>query len=209
MKGGEKLKERIKRIRRELELTQQEFADRLGIKRGSIANYEIGRNDPVDSIISLICREFNVNEEWLRYGEGEMFNPAPTDALDQLSEKYRLSNADYVMIEKFVNLRPEVRQNIYDYFKEVVSAFVDEDSKPHEIASLNCNPDKSWKDIVIPAFNESLEVQPQEKSVEELEDEYKKSRSASVQKKKSSVLNTIAERNTEKSKKIHKKASSK
>ncbi|WP_251210197.1 helix-turn-helix domain-containing protein [Acetatifactor aquisgranensis] len=67
------MKDRIKKIRKELDLTQQEFADRIGIKRGGVANYEIGRNIPIDSVISLICREFNVNEQWLRDGTGEMF----------------------------------------------------------------------------------------------------------------------------------------
>ena len=65
--------ERIKKLRKHLDLTQQEFADRIGVKRGAIANYEIARNEPTDSVISLICREFNVNEEWLRNGTGEMF----------------------------------------------------------------------------------------------------------------------------------------
>lgn len=54
-------------------MTQQEFADRIGIKRNSLANYETGRNTPIDAIIVSICREFNVNEEWLREGKGEMF----------------------------------------------------------------------------------------------------------------------------------------
>lgn len=67
------MKDRIKRIRKELDLTQQEFADRLGIKRGGIANYEVGRNEPADSVISLICREFDVNESWLRQGTGAIF----------------------------------------------------------------------------------------------------------------------------------------
>ena len=62
------MKDRIRKIRRDLDLTQQEFADRIGVKRGAIANYEIGRNVPTDSVVSLICREFGVNEEWLRDG---------------------------------------------------------------------------------------------------------------------------------------------
>ena len=53
---------RLKAVRKAVGLTQQEFADRLGIKRGAVANYEIGRNDPIDAVISLICREFGVNE---------------------------------------------------------------------------------------------------------------------------------------------------
>lgn len=67
------MNERIRKLRRHLDMTQQEFADRLGVKRGAIANYELGRNEPIDAVISLICREFNVNEEWLRTGTGEMF----------------------------------------------------------------------------------------------------------------------------------------
>lgn len=66
--------ERIKMLRKSLGLTQQEFADKVGIKRGAVANYEIGRNVPADSVIVLICREFHVREDWLRNGDGdEMF----------------------------------------------------------------------------------------------------------------------------------------
>ena len=67
------MKERLKVLRKSLHLTQQEFADRIGIKRNSFANYETGRNTPIDAIIVSICREFNVNECWLRNGTGEMF----------------------------------------------------------------------------------------------------------------------------------------
>ena len=65
---------RIKKLRKALELTQQEFAERIGIKRNTVATYEIGRNVPLDAVIASMCREFNVNEAWLRTGEGEMFH---------------------------------------------------------------------------------------------------------------------------------------
>ncbi len=67
------MKDRIKLLRKTLDLTQQEFADRIGLKRNSVASYEIGKNYPMDTVIKSMCREFNVNEEWLRTGEGEMF----------------------------------------------------------------------------------------------------------------------------------------
>lgn len=73
------MRERIKLLRKHFDLTQQEFADRLKIKRTAIANYEKGRNDPIDAVVSLICKEFNVNEQWLRTGEGEMFNKMSRD----------------------------------------------------------------------------------------------------------------------------------
>lgn len=67
------MKDRIRTLRKELGLTQEKFAEKLSMKRNTIANYEIGRNEPIDAVIYLICREFNVNEEWLRHGTGEMF----------------------------------------------------------------------------------------------------------------------------------------
>lgn len=67
------MNERIKKLRKALDLTQQQFADKIKVKRNTVATYEMGRSDPSDSAISLICREFNVNENWLRTGEGEMF----------------------------------------------------------------------------------------------------------------------------------------
>ena len=67
------MSERLKELRKMLGLTQQEFADRLGIKRNAVTNYEVGRNAPADMVVSLICREFNVSEEWLRTGKGEPF----------------------------------------------------------------------------------------------------------------------------------------
>ncbi len=67
------MNERIKKLRKALDLTQQAFADRIGLKRNTIAQYEIGRNEPIDAVILSICREFGVNEEWLRDGVGEMF----------------------------------------------------------------------------------------------------------------------------------------
>ena len=67
------MNERLKELRKTLKLTQQEFADRIHVSRGALAVYEIGRNEPIGAVVDLICREFDVNEHWLRTGEGEMF----------------------------------------------------------------------------------------------------------------------------------------
>lgn len=69
------MKDRIKKIRKELDLTQQGFADRLNVGRNNIAGYETGKRSPSDAVISLICKEFNINENWLRTGQGDMFIP--------------------------------------------------------------------------------------------------------------------------------------
>ena len=63
---------RIKQIRKSRVLTQQAFADRLGLKQNTIATYEIDRTFPSDRTIQDICERFHVNESWLRFGTGEM-----------------------------------------------------------------------------------------------------------------------------------------
>lgn len=71
--------ERLKTVRKALHLTQQDMADRLGLKRNTIATYEIGKAQPSDRTIADICREFNINEAWLRTGEGDMCQPVTRD----------------------------------------------------------------------------------------------------------------------------------
>ena len=115
---------RIKKLRKTLELTQQEFADRIGIKRNTVATYEIGRNIPLDAVIASMCREFNVNETWLRTGEGEMFKPNPDDALSKFIQERGLSPADQALIEKFVALDAASRQAFVDYVLSTADAIM-------------------------------------------------------------------------------------
>lgn len=89
------MKNRIKKIRKELDLTQQEFAERIGSKRNTIAKYETNTNVPSAAVISLICREFNVNENWLRTGEGEMFRSTSRhDVIAKFMEQLLLEESD-------------------------------------------------------------------------------------------------------------------
>lgn len=182
------MKERIKKIRRELNLTQQEFAERIGIKRNTIANYETGRNDPVDSVISLICREFNVREEWLRTGEGEMFKPKPSDILDQLAYKYKLFNFDYVMIEKFLAMLPDLRRAIYDHFHDVDAALSEMD--PYAPAYTGSEPPRPMDRIMETITSQQKENAVPEMSVEQAEAEYIKKISETARKKESTASNT-------------------
>lgn len=83
---------RIKELRNSLDLTQQKFADRLGIQRGIIGKYEVDVSAPSDAVISLICRVFNVREAWLRDGTGEMLEIKPR--AEELGELVRKLLAD-------------------------------------------------------------------------------------------------------------------
>lgn len=71
-KGVIIINERIKQIRKSFNMNQTDFGARIGVKQGSVAGYESGSRTPVDAVILSICREFDINEEWLRTGNGEM-----------------------------------------------------------------------------------------------------------------------------------------
>ena len=69
------MQERIKEIRKHHKLTQTEFGERIGVKGNTITGYETGIRCPSDAVIVSICREFSVNEIWLRHGIGDPFLP--------------------------------------------------------------------------------------------------------------------------------------
>lgn len=93
--------DRIKKLRKALGLTQQEFADKLGVSRVNIAGYESNTRRPSDAAISLMCREFNVNEAWLRTGDGDMF--ADLSREDELADFFAdLLDTDDVFKQRFI-----------------------------------------------------------------------------------------------------------
>lgn len=75
------MKDRIRQLRKFLKMNQSDFGEKVGVKGNTIGNYELGLRSPSDAVIFSICREFNVNEDWLRNGIGEMF-------LDLSKEEY-------------------------------------------------------------------------------------------------------------------------
>ena len=66
---------RVRHIRKALNMTQEEFGQHLGIKREAITSVEIGRVSPSGLMITAICAKFNISEDWLRHGTGDMFLP--------------------------------------------------------------------------------------------------------------------------------------
>ena len=73
------MNERIKELRTSLKLSQEIFASRIKITRSSVSKLEKGENNPSEQTIALICKQFNVNEEWLKNGTGDMFKEIPEE----------------------------------------------------------------------------------------------------------------------------------
>jgi HTH-type transcriptional regulator / antitoxin PezA len=85
--GG--VQKRLKMIRKAMNLTQRQFAERIGVSRDVVASWEIGRVQPSEAILRLICRECATSYAWLKYGEGEMAElkeAAETEKLLQIME---------------------------------------------------------------------------------------------------------------------------
>ena len=114
--------DRIKQLRHILGLTQQNFSDRLKIKRGAIANYEIGRNNPSDSVIALICREFNVNEKWLCNGTGKIFKSDRDTAIVRL-ENLLASEPDDSFKHHFINKLADLSPGEWNSLEKAIDIF--------------------------------------------------------------------------------------
>lgn len=121
------MKNRIRHLRKELDMNQTEFGERIGIKQGSVAGYESGARTPIDAVITSICREFNVNEEWLRDGTGEMFiktkeNSVIAKATALLGEKDPLFEA---FIDTYSKLTPKNREILFQFMTDFSQAVND------------------------------------------------------------------------------------
>ena len=73
MKGGATVNERVRQLRKTLDLTMEKFGEKIGVKKSAISLIESGKNSLTEQMIKAICREFDVDEEWLRNGTGSMF----------------------------------------------------------------------------------------------------------------------------------------
>jgi len=118
------LKDRIKKIRKAVGLTQKEFAEKLGLKQNTIATYEMGRISVSDAVIISICREFGINEVWLRTGEGgyeNMYKKLPDE--DRFSLNLgKLSVSENEFVRRGVNLLaetdPEKLKTLEEFMKK-------------------------------------------------------------------------------------------
>ena len=115
--------ERVKAVRIEKGLTMEKFGEKLGVQKSAISKIEHGDNSVSDQIRTAICREFNVREEWLRDGTGEMFSQGFSEQLLALAAKYNLPESSVVMVEKFVTLTPDEQKMVFNYLESVVDAF--------------------------------------------------------------------------------------
>lgn len=167
------INERFKELRKALGLSQEELGNKIGLSKSGISNIESGTRNVTDKHIKLICSEFPINEDWLRTGTGEMFLKTSSDTMEQLKKEFDLDEFSFKLVHGYLKLAPAERKAIRDLFYRVI---------------------ESEENI----FNAGETIQTTEhnsnqKTTEELEEEYKKSRLQFAQNKELSASNTIAD----------------
>ena len=110
--------ERLKEIRKHIGLTLEAFGARLGVGKQAISKLEKGENKITVQMKKAICREFNVNYDWLEYGDGEMFLNLPKSILGDLCSVYGCDEDDQELIETYLECDPDVRAAIKLYIKK-------------------------------------------------------------------------------------------
>jgi len=157
------LKDRLRLLRKELGLTQREFSERIGIKPNTFSQYESGRNEPIDAVLRLICETFNVNEEWLRTGNGEMF--AQRDPYDEL---YRM--ADEMLRDESAEMKRRLVTAILKLSPEQIDRAVDWMMETFDLAPAAANPDPDEReptiDEKVAAYRAELEAEETSKKLE-------------------------------------------
>lgn len=113
------MNERIKKLRKELNLTQREFAAKIGMKQNSIAIIESGRNTS-DQTIMAICREFNVREEWLRSGAGDMFIQMTRDERIAAWVGETLSTESDTFQKRFISMLSKLSESDWEVLERMV-----------------------------------------------------------------------------------------
>ena len=109
---------RLKEVRKQLGLTQQELANKLSVNYNSVSQWERGVSNITDRVINQICSLFNVNKEWFVNGKGEMFRVNNQEVIDNLNERLDgLSEAEIEFLRKWLQLSYEERVYIFDKIK--------------------------------------------------------------------------------------------
>lgn len=117
--------ERVNEIRKSLNLTMEKFGEKLGVTKSAINKIEKNERVLTDQMSKSICREFNVNYDYLVNGEGDMFSNLPQTILDELCVQYDLSDFDRSIVEMYISLSAEERECVKRKMIELVDKIMD------------------------------------------------------------------------------------
>lgn len=121
--------ERVHAIRSSLDFSLERFGKQLGVGKTAISKIEKGENSLTDQMALAICREYNVNYDYLMTGDGEMFDNLPETVLDELCQQYDLDEYDRFLIELYISLPAELRAAAKNKARELLAKRKEEEKK--------------------------------------------------------------------------------
>ena len=127
-KRGELMKERLKELRIALGISQAELGERIGVSRAAISRLEGGSNNFTNQMVTSICREFGVNEEWLRTGSGDMFEEMSRAEKAAQIVGAALGSGDEFILNTFIALG-QLSPNEWELIKKFVDKIKGDDEK--------------------------------------------------------------------------------
>ena len=113
--------ERLFLIRKALHMKQVDFAKVINSSNGHVSDMEKDRKNITDSTIELLKLKLDVNEEYLRYGTGDMFLKTPAGILEQLKKEFDLDEFSYNLVYAYLKLSKQNRKSIRDFFYNVIN----------------------------------------------------------------------------------------
>lgn len=113
------LDSRVKILRKELNISQEAFGSKLGVTGAGISKLENGQRNLTEQMIILICKEYSINEKWLRFGEGEMFKEKLPLEIEHIADTYNLDELDIKIILEYVKLNEKNRKVIKEYIMKI------------------------------------------------------------------------------------------
>ncbi|WP_297639231.1 helix-turn-helix transcriptional regulator [uncultured Clostridium sp.] len=117
---------RIKELRKLENLSQDKFANKLGVSRSVIANIEYGKVEPKDYLINLIITTFGVNKEWLIHGIGDIYS-IPLKERELAELMYELSQSNSELYEIVISLK-KLEPEYFDCIKKLISGLPKKES---------------------------------------------------------------------------------
>lgn len=115
--------ERVKDVRKNFHMTLEAFGERIGMKKNSVSQIETGKNSLSEQALKSICREFNVSEEWLRTGEGEMLKPTSrSEAIAQFAGEL-MKEEDSSFKKQFIEVLAELDESEWETLKNIALKF--------------------------------------------------------------------------------------
>lgn len=115
--------ERVREIRKSLNLTLEKFGEKLGVGKTAISKIEKNERSLTEQMAKSICREYNVNYKYLVYGEGEMFSVLPKTVLDELCRQYELDDFDRSLIEMYIQFPKPLRDYLKNNFLDILKNY--------------------------------------------------------------------------------------